>query len=119
MDPIQPIQRTPIVDILSGWALLGVVLMNYQDYYNLGIDLKSFKPDTLTGVLMVITNILFSSKSWTLLSFLFGYGFGALMQNATEKGINPTAFFTKRMFWLLILAFTVIPRKRDCCLNKI
>lgn len=102
--PILQKQRIVIIDILRGWALLGVALMNYVDYYYMGLDFSTFKPDTLTNVLMMFGGIFFAAKSWTLLSFLFGYGFSVLMQNVEEKGINPTAFFTRRMFWLFVLA---------------
>ncbi|MBA2761294.1 MAG: DUF418 domain-containing protein [Segetibacter sp.] len=102
--PIQQSQRTAIIDILRGWALLGVVLMNYADAYYLGLDFKVFKPDTASGIIMGFANIVFAAKSWTMLSFLFGYGFAVLMQNISSKGMNPYKFFTRRMFWLFVLA---------------
>ena len=100
--PIQQNQRTAIVDILRGWALLGVVLMNYIDYFYIGLD-EAYKPDQLSGVLQAIGGILFAAKSWTMLSLLFGYGFAVLMQNIAAKGMQPAVFFTRRMFWLLVL----------------
>lgn len=103
--PIQQNQRTVIVDVLRGWALLGVVLMNYFDFFTLGRNWETFKPDTLTNVLMYFTSIVFAAKSWTLLSLLFGYGFAVLMNNVKEKGHNAYGFFAGRMFWLLVLAF--------------
>ena len=102
--PIQQKERTAIIDILRGWALLGVVLMNYVDAYYLGLDFKTFKPDITTNILMGFGQIVFAAKSWTMLSFLFGYGFAVLMQNVSGKGLNPYAFFSRRMFWLLVLA---------------
>jgi uncharacterized protein len=102
--PIQVNQRTIIVDILRGWALFGVVLMNYFDFFTLGRNWETFKPDTLTNVLMFITSTFFSAKSWTMLSLLFGYGFAVLMNNVKEKGHNPYRFFAGRMFWLLVIA---------------
>lgn len=102
--PIQQNKRTVIVDVLRGWALLGVVLMNYLDFFTLDRDWKVFKPDTLTNVLFYIGDIFFSAKSWTLLSLLFGYGFAVLMNNVKEKGHNPYGFFAGRMLWLLVLA---------------
>lgn len=104
VQPIQQNQRTAIVDILRGWALLGVVLMNYADAYYLGADFNSQKMDVATKILMGFSQIVFAAKSWTMLSFLFGYGFAVLMQNISNKGINPYAFFSRRMFWLFILA---------------
>lgn len=102
--PIQLNQRTVIVDILRGWALLGVVLMNYFDFFTFDRNWSTFKPDLLTNVLMFITSIFFSAKSWTMLSLLFGYGFAVLMNNVKGKGHNPYGFFAGRMFWLLVLA---------------
>lgn len=102
--PLQPNQRTIIIDILRGWALFGVVLMNYFDFFTLGRNWGTFKPDILTNVLMFITNTFFSAKSWTMLSLLFGYGFAVLMNNVKEKGHNAYGFFAGRMFWLLVLA---------------
>lgn len=101
--PIQQNQRTTIVDILRGWALLGVVLMNYIDYFYIGSKGPA-KPDTLSIVLQAVGNIVFAAKSWTMLSMLFGYGFAVLMQNIAAKGMQPALFFTRRMFWLLLLA---------------
>jgi uncharacterized protein len=102
--PIEQKQRIVIIDILRGWALLGVVLMNYADHFYLGLDWSVYKPDTLTDILLWVSNIIFSAKSWTMLSVLFGYGFSVLMENVAAKGINPTLFFSRRMFWLFILA---------------
>jgi uncharacterized protein len=103
--PIQINQRLIIVDILRGWALFGVVLMNYYDFFTLGRNWETFKPDTVTSALMYIVSIVFAAKSWTMLSVLFGYGFAVLMNNVKEKGHNPYGFFAGRMFWLLVLAF--------------
>ena len=102
--PIQQNQRIVIIDALRGWALLGVVLMNYIDYYYLGVDTATHKTGVFSTILLVTGNIVFSAKSWTMLSFLFGYGFAVLMGNTAAKGINANAFFLRRMFWLLVLA---------------
>ncbi len=102
--PLQPDQRTAIVDVLRGWALLGVVLMNYADYCYMGLDFRTTEPGLLEDVLQTIANVLFAAKSWTMLSFLFGYGFGVLMANVAGKGLNPVKFFGRRMFWLFVLA---------------
>jgi uncharacterized protein len=101
--PIVPERRLAIIDILRGWALLGVVLMNYTDVYTMLS--KPHKLDNFSGLLMGVGSVVFEAKSWTLLSFLFGYGFAVLIDNLTSKGIKPAPFFLRRMFWLLVLAF--------------
>jgi len=101
--PVATDKRIAIVDILRGWALLGVVLMNYSDvFFYLGAPPKI---GPVSNALILAGNIIFSAKSWTLLSVLFGYGFAILIDNVASKGINPTAFFIRRMFWLLVIAF--------------
>ena len=104
LQPKLPSRRTPVVDILRGWALLGVVLINYPMFYFLLKDFSTIQHTPFTTVLQQIIAIVFSSKSWTLLSFLFGYGFAVLMNNIAAKGQQQVAFFIRRMCWLFILA---------------
>lgn len=102
--PLPAHQRTPIIDILRGWALLGVAIGNFTAFYHLGSSPER-EEDTLTSALEYVSQYLFSAKSWTLLSILFGYGFSILIKNIADKTGNPVAFFLRRMFWLLVLAF--------------
>lgn len=102
--PIQSSKRTAIVDILRGWAILGVVLGNYTDYAFIGKPVK-IKYDMASNILMGVNQFIFAAKSWTLLSLLFGYGFAVVMNNIAAKGKSPVAFFSKRMFWLFVIAF--------------
>lgn len=101
--PLQQSKHIPVVDVLRGWALLGVVVMNYYD-----ISQLIYPPQSHQGLTAKIINgaavILFSSKSWTLLSFLFGYGFAVTMQHAKQTSANGNAFFLRRMLLLLLLA---------------
>ena len=113
-EQIQPIasgKRTAIIDMLRGWALLGVCLMNYVDYsfFDKVGKQPNIKPDILTTVLQITGSVIFQAKSWTMLSFLFGYGFAVLIKNVANKGYNPVWFFTKRMLWLFVIAFI------NCC----
>ncbi len=45
INPIQQTQRTAIVDILRGWALLGVVIMNYIEFTRFNTSLN-YSPKT-------------------------------------------------------------------------
>jgi uncharacterized protein len=96
-------KRIAIVDILRGWALLGVALMNFTAMFYFSGSKPN--PDGFNIFLIKFVRAIFDSKSWTLLSFLFGYGFAILIENVASKGINPVRFFLIRMFWLLIIAF--------------
>ncbi|KIA99104.1 hypothetical protein OA88_19920 [Flavobacterium sp. JRM] len=103
--PIQENKRTAIVDILRGWALLGVVIGNYVDYRYVGLESAVLKKGPFSEVIAAINQYFFAAKSWTLLSVLFGYGFAVLINNVASKGKNPVLFFCWRMVILFILAF--------------
>jgi uncharacterized protein len=103
--PIEDQKRTAIVDILRGWALLGVVICNYTDYIHIGLPTSAIASDALSNVLRVINHLFFSAKSWTLLTLLFGYGFAILINNVASKGKNPVYFFCWRMILLFMFAF--------------
>lgn len=101
--PLKQSKHVPVVDVLRGWALLGVVVMNYFDISQLVYPHESHQAlaeKIITGT----ASVLFSSKSWTLLSFLFGYGFAVTMQHARETSANGNVFFLKRMALLLLFA---------------
>ena len=104
LQPVKTNQRTVIVDVLRGWAILGVVIGNYTDYADVGHPL-THTPNLVSTILTEINHYFFAAKSWTLLSVLFGYGFAILMNNVAAKGKNPVLFFCNRMFWLFVLAF--------------
>jgi uncharacterized protein len=92
IQPLKSKERTIIVDILRAWALLGVAIGNYADYFSVGKPVKH-APDKISDVLTLINQYFFAAKSWTLLSILFGYGFAVLMNNIAQKGKNPILFF--------------------------
>ncbi|MBW4358984.1 DUF418 domain-containing protein [Flavobacterium taihuense] len=103
--PIEDTKRTTIVDILRGWALLGVVIGNYIDYKYIGSAVGPNTKNAFSQVLSDIHEYFLAAKSWTLLSILFGYGFAILIQNVESKGKNPVGFFVWRMLILFVLAF--------------
>ena len=103
--PIEENKRTAIVDILRGWALLGVVLGNYSDFFHIGLLTSANDNSSLSPILGAINEIFFSAKSWTLLTILFGYGFAVLINNVASKGKNPVYFFSWRMILLFMFAF--------------
>ncbi|WP_166921573.1 DUF418 domain-containing protein [Flavobacterium poyangense] len=105
LNPIQGDKRTAIVDILRGWALLGVAIGNYVDFRYIGLERFIQKKGPFSEIISYLNSYIFSAKSWTLLSILFGYGFAVLINNVADKGKNPVSFFCWRMFLLFVFAF--------------
>lgn len=102
--PVEQSKRTAIVDILRGWAILGVAIGNYSDFLHIGVEHK-INNSIISDILFYFNRYFFAAKSWTLLTLLFGYGFAILLNNVAAKGKNPVTFFAWRMILLFILAF--------------
>jgi|SRR5450631_317681 uncharacterized protein len=102
--PKDPSQRTAIVDMLRGWALLSVVLVNYAIFYSYDAVIRVPAYDVISRALKIVISVVFVSKGWTLLSLLFGYGFSALMEKRRGGDPQPRWLFWKRMFWLFVIA---------------
>ena len=96
--------RIAIVDALRGWALLSVVLVNFAIFYTLGVSTRIPPDDTVSRIAKLLTQVFFQDKGWTLLAFLFGYGFSVLIERMKQHEHAAWAF-TRRMFWLLVIAW--------------
>ena len=100
--PVEQSKRTAIVDILRGWAILGVVIGNYSGFPSIGLPHKT-KNSILSEILSNFDQFFFSGKSWTLLTILFGYGFAILINNVAAKGKNPVIFFSHKYQSLIFI----------------
>lgn len=103
MTPPSTNGRIAIVDALRGWALLSVVLVNFAIFYTLGVTARIPADDTVSRVAKLLTQVFFQDKGWTLLAFLFGYGFSVLIERLRNRA-HPAWAFSQRMFWLFVIA---------------
>jgi len=103
--PTSQSQREPIIDILRGWALFSVAVMNYSTIYSWNNHSNENETDSLTETFKIIFETLFESKGWTLLAILFGYGFSILLKKISNDGQSHYLFFAKRMLWLFVFGF--------------
>jgi uncharacterized protein len=85
--PVQPRERIQLLDVLRGFALFGILQVNWPDW---------------RGTLGNILTFLVDDKMRTIYSFLFGLGFAIQLIRAQERG-RP---FALRYAWrsLLLLA---------------
>ncbi|SHM67912.1 DUF418 domain-containing protein [Chryseobacterium polytrichastri] len=103
--PVLQDQRIPIIDILRGWALFSVVVMNYATIYTWNTHSIKIETDALTSLIESISEVILGSKGWTLLAILFGFSFSILLQKISSSGQPTSIFFIKRMLWLFVFAF--------------
>ncbi len=107
--PLQPVavgERIAVLDILRGFALLGILLMNMEafsgplDLAFTGIDPQWHGLDY--GVDAAIY-VLVQGKFFTLFSLLFGAGFAIMAQRADAAGRAFAPFYLRRTAGLLLI----------------
>lgn len=107
--PVRPSERYAILDVLRGWALLGIALANFPEF-----SLYSFLPAEAAGALPTarvdrivryLQYIFIDGKFYTIFSLLFGIGFSIIIANAAKKGANGFRIFYRRMFVLMLIGF--------------
>lgn len=68
--PVQPSERSPLPDILRGLALLGILVVNAQDFAGIAV----WQQLGLDRWAQVITDIFFNGRWISVFAMLFGWG---------------------------------------------
>lgn len=98
-------ERVSSIDILRGFALLGILLVNILGFNASFFDFGGFYnhlPDTHQQLFYQVYISLTADKFIFIFSFLFGYGMFMQTQKFQSRGADFRAFFIRRM-WVLAL----------------
>ena len=102
-----PIRRDLLPDMLRAWALIGIVLVNVEMFSS--SKMEGYPADVLATPFdhwaHVLVAGLFTLKSYSLFSLMFGAGLGYQMAAATRNGVGETGRYYRRMIGLLTLGF--------------
>ena len=98
LGPVPAEQRIDIIDILRGFALFGVLLINMRNFDLPGQEWTG----TVDQVALWLTIAFGDSKFWTLFSFLFGLGFALQMGRAEARGVRFRRVYLRRLGVLLL-----------------
>ena len=105
--PVLPSERILSLDVLRGFAILGILFMNIQSFSM--IEAAYINPTAygdLTGInkwVWIISHIFTDQKFMTLFSLLFGAGIILITDRADLKGISAAGLHYRRTFWLLLI----------------
>lgn len=106
-DPAQQHERSRILDILRGVALLGIILANYPVislWVFQGPAVWDTMPTAAIDRAIGFFHFTFlDGKFYTLFSLLFGIGFSIILLRAQQKNTNGLAIFYRRLFILLLI----------------
>jgi len=102
----QPQKRLATLDVMRGFALLGILIMNIQSFSMPGAAyINPAAYGDLNGInllVWMVSHVFADLKFLTLFSMLFGAGIILFCENATKKGANAKALHFKRMLGLFI-----------------
>jgi uncharacterized protein len=104
--PLQLPERNHVVDVLRGFAILGILMANLAGWITFALP-KEQAAQLITTPADKATEIFLSlfveNKFITLFCLLFGYGFGVIIERMKAREIPVVSFFMKRMLVLLVL----------------
>lgn len=103
--PVKTQERIVIMDLLRGFALIGILLMNIE-WFNrpiselLSFDYSSTGADYASSWLVLV---FVQGKFYKLFALLFGMGFAVMLLRAEQVGRPFKAWFTRRMLVLYLI----------------
>jgi uncharacterized protein len=105
--PVADAERIASVDVLRGFALLGILVMNiyafalpFAVYFN---PIKGGGDSVLDVGTWWFTHIFFEIKFMTIFSALFGAGMVLMAERAEARGAKAGGTYYRRLLWLLLI----------------
>ncbi|MFP4025195.1 MAG: DUF418 domain-containing protein [Thiohalospira sp.] len=103
--PVESKARIQILDILRGFAILGILMVNMPVFNSPFVArLSNFTiwDSVPNQVADIFIRFFFEGKFYSLFSILFGIGFFLFLQKQNESGKSIIPTFRRRLFYLLI-----------------
>ena len=108
--PTRPAERIVAIDILRGFALLGILIMNIQGF---AMPAAAYLNPTAYGDLSganrwvwILSHVFADQKFMTIFSLLFGAGIVLMSEKLDERGLRAWGLHYRRTFWLLLFGLT-------------
>jgi len=103
--PVSEGDRIHQLDVIRGFALLGIVLVNMPTFLHpmlfLPADALPIQHTRADEWLRLFFNMFIQTKFYTIFSVLFGAGFFLFMHRAEQKGLPIRRLFARRL-WVLL-----------------
>jgi len=102
--PVAENNRIKTLDMLRGFALLGILLMNIAGFSMPDHSFEKFSndPGSINFWVFQIIGTLFEGKMRAMFGMVFGAGVLLFIANKGAKGSPVHALYYRRMFWLLL-----------------
>lgn len=106
LKPVSASERIQTIDVLRGFALFGILLVNFA-FFNASIfEAFSMNPAEMSSAEYAVSAVVAffaTGKFYPLFSFLFGLGFAVQLTRAEARGGPFKWTYTKRLLVLLVI----------------
>ena len=102
--PVGAGERIEVMDVLRGFALLGILLMNIEAFVGPAVEALGGVNPRFQGAdrwVDAAIYVLVQGKFFTLFSLLFGMGFAIMLERAHAVGTSGMALYARRLLALL------------------
>lgn len=106
VEPVALSERIQTIDILRGFALFGILLVNLHLFSHPVQELLIGYDDVgplLDRIVALGIQVFAESKFYPIFSFLFGLGFALQVQRTEERGSPFLPLYARRLFILLLI----------------
>ncbi|MBT8252392.1 MAG: DUF418 domain-containing protein [Flavobacteriaceae bacterium] len=100
-------ERIQALDVLRGFAILGILIMNIQSFSMPGAAyLNPMAYGDVTGInkwVWILSHLFADQKFMTIFSVLFGAGIILMTKRAKDRSGHSAGLHYRRTFWLLVI----------------
>ncbi len=104
--PVTQAERIDSIDVLRGFAVLGILVINVQSFAMIGAAyLNPTAAGDLSGAgyfVWLVSHLFFEHKMMPIFAMLFGAGIVLMSSRREEKGLRAAGLYYRRMFVLLV-----------------
>jgi len=108
LTPVQNQDREIFMDVLRGFAILGIFIANLNNfsYYSADANLRGpFLLPDLDQNMSFLHHMFIEGKFYTIFSFLFGWGLALQIKRGTANGNDVIPTVKRRLLFMLLLGF--------------
>jgi uncharacterized protein len=106
LTPTQASQRETFMDVLRGFAILGIFIANlngFSWYYDIPKTTGPFLLPELDSKMGFLHHMFIEGKFYSIFSLLFGWGIALQFKRAEEKEIDALPIVRRRLLFMLLL----------------
>jgi uncharacterized protein len=107
VEPVSALERLTSVDVLRGFALLGILAMNIVGFAwpgaAYGNPTRGAGFEGSDRAVWFFNHLVFEAKMMTIFSMLFGAGLVLMNERAGSRGASLCGVYFRRVFWLLAI----------------